>query len=649
MAVSPVKIISVIGVNNRLDEVLNFLGSTKAFQPENVFSFYSDTHEFEPLLKKNPFDEPLRKLKSLIGSIGKKPEDLNDLKLNLSKKESLRYVKDFSEELDHLIKQRNYLDNELDNRIRSETEISHFVGLDLDFQKITSCKYIKIRFGRIPKENFSRLSLYKDNPYVLFFKCTSDQTHYWGVYMAPIEHVKEVDMIFSSLYFERLKVYGVESTPEKAIESLKEQIAKLELEKRNAEEEIEKFWEKEKINCSRVYNKILEYYTYYNIRAYGAKYGNSFILTGWIPKDKETYFNENLKNIHGIEYAIDNAEESKNHPPPTLLKNKKFFRPFEFFVDMYGLPNYREADPTIFVAITYILMFGIMFGDFGNGLVLSIVGYLMWKFKKMKLGKLIIPCGICSMFFGLLFGSCFGFEDAFDWFYKDVFHLNSKPISVMEPATTNNIIYSAVGLGLVLVMIAMVINIYSMFKQKRYGEGIFGANGICGLVFYASVVFGALLQFILNIEVLNIFYIIGFMIIPLVLIMFGEVLGKLIEHKENWKPESWSDYISQNIFELFETVLSYLTNTISFLRVGAYVLVHAGMLLVVFTLAEMTSGAAYVIILIIGNAFVIALEGLLVGIQVLRLEFYEMFSRCYSGDGEPFTPVVVKDNSITNS
>jgi len=123
---------------------------------------------------------------------------------------------------------------------------------------------------------------------------------------------------------------------------------------------------------------------------------------------------------------------------------------------------------------------------------------------------------------------------------------------------------------------------------------------------------------------------------------FREVLGGLLEHRPNWKPEKWGDYIMQNFFEVFEFLLSFATNTMSFLRVGAFVLVHAGMMLVVFTLAEMSGGIGYVLTIIIGNVFVMALEGLLVGIQVLRLEFYEMFSRFFDGGGRPFNPVVVR-------
>ena len=134
----------------------------------------------------------------------------------------------------------------------------------------------------------------------------------------------------------------------------------------------------------------------------------------------------------------------------------------------------------------------------------------------------------------------------------------------------------------------------------------------------------------------------GLIVLPIVVIFFREVLGGLLERRSDWKPESWGNFLMQNFFEVFEYLLSYATNTMSFLRVGAFVLVHAGMMLVVFTLAEMTSGIGYILIAVVGNVFVMGLEGLLVGIQVLRLEFYEMFSRFFDGTGRAFHPVTVR-------
>ena len=136
-------------------------------------------------------------------------------------------------------------------------------------------------------------------------------------------------------------------------------------------------------------------------------------------------------------------------------------------------------------------------------------------------------------------------------------------------------------------------------------------------------------------------YILGLVVLPFLLIFFAEPLGDLVNGEKDWQPESWGGYIVENLFESIEVLLGYVTNTMSFLRVGAFVLVHAGMMLVVFVLAETVGGAGYWIIVVIGNALVMVLEALLVAIQVLRLEYYEMFSRFYSGEGRPFEPVKI--------
>ena len=129
------------------------------------------------------------------------------------------------------------------------------------------------------------------------------------------------------------------------------------------------------------------------------------------------------------------------------------------------------------------------------------------------------------------------------------------------------------------------------------------------------------------------------------LLYIKEIPIGIVDKHPDWKPESVPDFLLQNFFELIEYVLSYLSNTLSFLRVGAYVLVHAGMMMVVFSLAGASEN---LFVIILGNALVIVLEGLLTGIQVLRLEYYEMFCRFYEGDGKPFTPVTLHKQIHTN-
>ncbi|WP_050698407.1 V-type ATP synthase subunit I [Anaeromassilibacillus senegalensis] len=645
MAVLKIKVTSIIGRMGDLDKVTAVCGKSGVFHPDNSLSFYSDTSDFTPLSEENPYSAPLQRLTDAVNASRKKLELLSEKEMEhvqFTREETESYVRSIASSLDGLQKERAQAQQQVEQYTREIEQVSHFVGMDLNLDEIHDCKYIKVRFGSLPKESFEKLNSYKQNPYIIFFPCTHDDLKYWGVYFAPIDAVSEVDRIFSSLYFERTRLAELRGTPEGGVEELRT-LRDQEIEKiQRVDAKIDALWKKEQTACAQIYSYLTEQSVFFGIRRYAARYNDNFILTGWIPASSEKAFQKELDRLDSVEYTFEGAEEELSHSPPVALKNKAVFRPFEFFVDMYGLPSYDEVDPTPFVAITYILLFGIMFGDLGQGICVSIIGWLMWKWKKMKLGRILIPCGVSAAVFGALFGSVFGFEHALDPFYKNVLGLSGKPIEVMEPATTNMIIYSAVGIGILLVIVAILINIYSCIRRKHWENALFGPNGLAGLVFYTALVVGFGGQLVFGWQIVNTAYIIGLIVLPILVMFFREVLGGLVEHRSDWKPESWGNFIMQNFFEVFEFLLSYATNTMSFLRVGAFVLVHAGMMLVVFTLAEMSSGIAYVLIAVIGNVFVMALEGLLVGIQVLRLEFYEMFSRFFDGDGRPFNPVVVR-------
>ena len=200
------------------------------------------------------------------------------------------------------------------------------------------------------------------------------------------------------------------------------------------------------------------------------------------------------------------------------------------------------------------------------------------------------------------------------------------------------LLMAAIGLGIVLILISMTFNIILNFKKKNIGEAILSQNGLCGVTFYVAVI-GAALGMLTGMHFVNIFYILILIVLPLILMFLKEpLIRKLEEHGEMF-PNGFGAFFVEGFFELFEVVLSFITNTMSFLRVGGFVLSHAGMMLVVYTLAEMVGGFGEIIVLILGNVFVMCLEGLIVGIQVLRLEFYEMFSRYYEGNGIPFKTI----------
>ena len=513
--------------------------------------------------------------------------------------------------------------------------------MGVEIEKVLKMKYMKARFGRLPKDSMSKLEAYRDNEYVDFAVCTEDKTHCWGVYFAPFDVVEEIDKIFEALFFERCNLVSENETPRERIEDYKKEIPALEANVKKAQAELDKYLDENKEQITNYLSKLEELYLYASIRSKALQYNNSFIIVGWVPTENKKQLSRRLKKIRSIEVDFSDAKNELDKRPPVRLKNCFLAKPFEFYTEMYGVPEYNEIDPTLFIAFTYVVIFGIMFADLGQGLLLSVVGILMWKIKKMKVGRILFPCGISAAIFGTVFGSVFGFEHLLD----PMFHalgFEEKPMQVMNPENTNSVILTAISIGVILLIVAMFLNVFSSLRQKNLGKALFGTSGLSGIVFYGAAIFAVVAEVFLGWHVVSLFYILGLIVLPFILIFFAEPLGDLVNGKEDWQPESWGGYIVENIFESIEVLLGYVTNTMSFLRIGVFVLVHAGMMLVVFTLAETAGGEfsiPYWIIIIFGNALVMALEALLVSIQVLRLEYYEMFNRFYSGEGRPFNPV----------
>lgn len=647
MAVMKMRLLSIIGSIDQLDSVLDTCCASENFHLDQAMSFFKDKSEFVSLNDENPYIFYLNKLNDAIKLARLKSKPVQDSDLLMNWDEIKDYVETTSKTLADYQDEKFNLTHEIENCSRSMEQFEHFKGFDMKLDEIFKCEFIKVRFGRLPKESYDKLSMYSDNPYIVTFPCTSDDKYVWGVYMAPIDNIAEVDRIFKSLYWETLRIPDAVGTPEEAYKALSDQREALTAQANKIKKQMNDFWEAEEVRCGKVLSYLERHKNNFDLRRYTAKYQQSriFFLAGWVPADGEKEFTDELDKLDGIEYKFENASEEPTQTPPVKLKNAKVFKPFEFFVRMYGLPNYDEMDPTPFVAITYFILFGIMFADVGQGLCLSLITWIfMWKMKKMELGKCIALCGFSSAFFGVIFGSVFGFEEALNPFWGWVHDKTGIPltdgklINVNDSDTVITLIYAAIGVGVVLVLLAIALNIYTKCKQHKYGDALFGQNGVAGFVFYGATVFGLIGQMFLHMQLLTLPYVLCLIVLPVLLIFFSEPLSELVAGKKDWFPKNIGDFLMQNIFEMLEVLLSYVSNTISFLRVGAFILVHAGMMTVVFTLAEMIGGVGYWITVIIGNVIIMALEGLLVGIQALRLEFYEMFSRFFTGEGRAFKP-----------
>lgn len=639
LSVENIKAFSIMGLEDKVDQAVDLLGNSGVFHPDDISNFFSDTFGFTHINASNIYSEPLSKITNTMNLLKIKQDYVSTKGYNLDFQQLENFADEIAETSEKLSKEKKDAKVQLNECKRAIEEAKHFVNIDLNINELLSMKYVKALFGRLPKDNLWKMSRYKDM-LIEFVPCSEENKYVWGVFITPIYTLETAERIISRLHFEKSTLGEFNDTPSNKLKELEGNLGELEKRYVLCNEAIEKFRVENESDILKCYTKLSEYSLFNTIRTKAMVRNNTFCIVGWVPEKQVKELKNKLKKIESVTVTVANAKNELDLNPPVKLNNSFFTRPFQYYTEMYGVPKFKEIDPTSFIAITYVLLFGIMFGDIGHGLCVAIAGFLMWKFKKMPIGKILIPCGLSGAVFGVLFGSIFGFEHALDGFYQ-MLGFEEKPIHVMDADMTNTIIYVAVGIGMVLLCIAMILNIYSKFKQGYVGKALFDTSGLAGLIFYSLICAGiiGLLIFGTNLFTLPTILLI---VVAFLLVFFREPLGELVDGNPNWMPKNIGGFIIENLFESIEVLLSYVTNTMSFLRVGAFVLVHAGMMEVVFTLAETIGGAGYIPVIIFGNILVCVLEALLVSIQVLRLEYYEMFSRFYSGEGRPYEPVKLK-------
>ena len=646
MAIEKMSLWSVEGSVGSLDAALAACCESGAFQ------FYSPVKK-NSINEQNPYQDALSKMRDLASNLGisaeKRPFD--DVAYE-TPEEFDAYSESISSRYNELAETLEKTNAELEEHKRTDSYVRHLIGLDVSFQELYALKYVKARIGRLPDENEEKLGYYAKKCFV-FLPFGRNEGYVYGIYLAPNNVAEFSDAIFTALGFERTRLPDyLEDNAENAGKKLEESIAAKEAEKRRIEEEIAYFTDKIRNELTAALCKLKFKSDCFELYKKAIISGERFSFSGYAPASEGKKIAGLLKNVgSGITYdeiAIDRRNASEN--VPIKLKNNIITRPFEMFVRMYGLPTYGGFDPTPYVAFTYMLMFGIMFGDVGQGITVSLLGLLLTKLTKNPLAPIMTRLGIFSALFGCVYGSVFGIETIITPIYHreniwlGVCRLLSglgipeHPANIFQAAMV--VLIFALILGVILILISIIFNIIKNFRAKKLGEALLAVNGVSGAVMYAALLFGAGGTFLFGLELFSVPYVIFLIILPVVLIFLKSPLTALIEHRH----VEFS--FAEAFIDILEGAISFLSNTMSYLRIGGFVLSHAGFMLVVSQLAGTTDPEApvtfgTVIVYIVGNILVMGIEGLLSGIQVLRLEFYEVFSRFYDGGGKDFTPVTL--------
>lgn len=324
-------------------------------------------------------------------------------------------------------------------------------------------------------------------------------------------------------------------------------------------------------------------------------------ITGWTSEPDEEALLSLLAD-RGIKGLLHLTGPPAGFDPPLVLTNPGWMKPFEIFTGMLGMPGAGEADPTRFVAIAGPLMFGYMFGDVGHGAVVLVVGLLFCR--RYPALRLLVAGGVTSIFFGFLFGSVFALEGVIAPLWL---HPMEHPLEVFAVPLAG---------GAVLLLTGMLLD--ALQAAWKHRAATWWATG-AGLVLSYVGLLGALWdRRLLLVSLLGAaWFVVGHAVIAARLSAAGAAIA-----------------------ELLEAVMQLIVNTISFVRVGAFALAHAGLSMAVVGVADVPDSiVGTTIILVLGNLLIIALEGLVVGIQTTRLVLFEFFVRFLTADGRPFVPL----------
>ena len=395
---------------------------------------------------------------------------------------------------------------------------------------------------------------------------------------------------------------------------------------------------------------------FYKIQTNFKSFSRTVIFTGWLPSSKKEKLTRIIKKACEDRCYLEWNEAGSTgvigDEVPVRFNNPKILAPFQMLVSNFGIPRYGTIDPTPFVMPLYLSMFGLMFADVGQGLMLTIFGILGMFLSKKKEGKdglqnllwLIVWCGLSSVFFGALFGSFFGMG-LFKPLWFDFHGIISGHI-VYKSAVNDvfDILSITIYFGISVIFLGLLFNWINIIKTGKWMELVFDKGGILGGWIYGGGIYIASYMVVNNYKKfppgMILFLLVG---LPSLLLFIKEPYH-YFKHGRGQSGEKFNVFAILHFLmgwtvELLDIFSGYLSNTLSFMRVAGLGIAHACLMISFFTLAEMTSGIFYFLILILGNILVISLEGLSAGVQALRLNYYEFFTKFFHGTGKLYTPI----------
>jgi len=350
------------------------------------------------------------------------------------------------------------------------------------------------------------------------------------------------------------------------------------------------------------------------------------LVHGWIPAEQEEPLRSTVvASTDGAALLrFDNPAPHDN--PPVQINNRGVAGSFELFTKLRGTPEYKEIDPTLIVTVLFTIMYGMMFGDIGQGALLLVIGLIFYRLQRSflgiparamkKLGGILATCGSSAIFFGTLYG---------EFFLSEAFH----PIFVNPIQGQTTMIIVALLFGVAQLSFGLVLKIVNLLRRRAMVEAAFGG---VRLVYYVTGVVLAV-KYVTTMSFTAFTENIGLLILALtclLIVFLSPTIEGVLKHEFKL-----GEGIMKGVSEFIETFLSYLTNSISYVRLAAFAIAHSALGIAAGILgASMGAIPGFFVM----NLLAMTIEALGVFIQCMRLTYYEFFTKFYSGTGVPYRP-----------
>jgi V/A-type H+-transporting ATPase subunit I len=551
------------------------------------------------------------------------------------------------ERMDHLRRQVSPLLQEVQevaDRLAKLTEYQKNLELlapaGVEPGSLADLRFAYLAPGWLPRENLLRLEQALEHLHHALIPLVQEETRVLVLVAGLASDRETLDRALKGAFFEPL------SLPPTATGSLNEILAGLEkqiqaLETSRQQQDVQRSRLRDQIGPElvRIRNRIDLIRTLLRARVLFGKVDRAYLVSGWIPANLVDKLKEALAQELGSQAevevlspeAIPGAREGVLKIP-ILFNNPYLLRPFERLTTAYGTPAYGEVEPTAFLAVSFLLMFGMMFGDVGQGGVLFLTGYLIFRrfFRYTDYGIILMECGVSSVIFGFLYGSVFGVEHLLPalWF------------SPMQDITYFIKIAILVGVG--AISLGLILGFINALRLKA--PRLPAAGFLAALIYW--ILAGLGVRYLLTGAMEWDFWVAAGVAGVTLLMGIIYILQRLwlAPPPAEAAPAGVSMRLLEGIIEVVDGTIRFVANTISFIRIAAFALAHAGLFIAVFSLADTLNrmgggGLVYWLTIAVGNVVIILLEGLVVSIQIVRLEYYEFMSKFFHGGGEPFKPL----------